>query len=187
MLRRHCNHVPPQNSCSLPFAGATFSHQRFSPWSFLNMKACSSDVFKWVSRSKVGYFVIGFIFVVFPGTAARAWSFSWPTLDLSRIERAQETSTSRIEVEILKIEPSGFQPAEISRPAGPFVLIIRNRSGAQGLLLRLRRRGAEGFREIQLSRRRTIWRGQLDLPAGTYVLAEVNHPQWVLNINISPR
>ena len=150
------------------------------------MKACSSDVFKWVSRSKVAYVVISFIVVVFPGTAARAWSFSWPTLDSSRIERAQVTST-RIEVEILKIEPSGFQPAEINRPAGPFVLIMRNRSGAQGLLLRLRRRGGEGVREIQLSRRRTIWHQQLDLPVGTYVLSEVNHPQWVLNINISPR
>src|SRR5690349_7111127 len=40
---------------------------------------------------------------------------------------------AQIEAEVITILPSGFQPAQITRPAGKFLLAVENRSGLKSI------------------------------------------------------
>lgn len=52
---------------------------------------------------------------------------------------AAQTSPTKIEVELVTLQPHGFEPAELTRPQGRFVLGVDNRSGLEDIQLRLER------------------------------------------------
>ena len=93
----------------------------------------------------------------------------------------------RRESELITIEPHGFEPAEITRPQGRFLLAIDNRSGLEDIQLRLER--AEGGRvpSLEARNRRLSWREEVDLPPGRYVIKETDHPEWSCLITITAR
>ncbi len=81
----------------------------------------------------------------------------------------------------------GFQPAEITRPAGQFLLAVDNRSEVDQLTFRLERDNKSRLHEKQLPKGGVKWREVVDLPPGHYVLAEAAHPEWTCRINITAR
>lgn len=91
------------------------------------------------------------------------------------------------EAELITIEPHGFEPAQVTRPQGRFLLAIDNRSGLEDIQLRLER--AEGGRvpALEARNRRLSWREEVDLPPGRYVIRETNHPEWSCLITITAR
>ncbi len=92
----------------------------------------------------------------------------------------------RIEPFIVTLKPTGFEPAELTRPRGMFLLIVDNRSNNPDLLFRLD--GENGKREHEQQTRkggRLDWNKPLDLPPGRYLLTETNHPEWVCKITIT--
>ena len=92
----------------------------------------------------------------------------------------------RTEMELVKLTAKGFEPAEITRPAGKFLLGVTNRTGLPELSLRLiheSRRSVDGKR----LGREISWRRVLDLPPGRYALREASHPDWVCRITINAR
>jgi hypothetical protein len=92
----------------------------------------------------------------------------------------------QLEAELITILPSGFQPTEITRPAGKFLLAIENRSGLQSIDFNLR--AESGTRLFQVSRtwERPDWTEVVNPPPGRYVLGEANHPTWQCVITITP-
>jgi hypothetical protein len=93
----------------------------------------------------------------------------------------------RIEAELISIRPSGFEPTQITRPKGPFLLAIENRSGLKQIEFQL---GVErGMRLFQIKRswERSNWNQVVDPPAGQYVLTEANHPDWKCTISITEK
>ena len=90
------------------------------------------------------------------------------------------------QAELVRLTTKGFEPAEITRPTGKFLLGVTNRTGLPELSLRLthesRRRvdGKELGREVG-------WRRVLDLPPGRYALREASHPDWICRITINAR
>ena len=95
-------------------------------------------------------------------------------------------SGERAEAELLMLTTKGFQPAEITRPAGKFLLGVTNRTGLPELSLVLineSRRSVDGKR----LGREMSWRRVLDLPPGQYGLSEAGHPNWVCRITITAR
>ncbi len=96
----------------------------------------------------------------------------------------RDPQNQRIEAEIISIRPTGFEPTQITRPKGPFLLAIENRSGLKQIEFQL---GVEGgMRSFQIERtwERSDWNQVVDLPAGRYVLTETNHPAWKCTISI---
>lgn len=92
-----------------------------------------------------------------------------------------------LEVELITITPAGFEPKEISRLKGPFLLAVENRSGLEDVLLRLdRATGGDRLKEVRVNRKKLDWRDQVDLTPGHYVLMEANHPGWTCGITITP-
>lgn len=78
---------------------------------------------------------------------------------------AQGKSDQDIEAEVITILPTGFEPRELSRPTGRFLLMFDNESGLQSLELRLERTGMPRITELRLNRK-TESTQLLNLPAG---------------------
>lgn len=92
---------------------------------------------------------------------------------------------AQIEAEIVTIKPHGFEPAEITRPQGRFLLMVDNRSGLEAVSLRLTREGGPRVREMRVPREEPDWSEVVDLEPGRYLLTEANHSRWVCVITIS--
>lgn len=98
--------------------------------------------------------------------------------------RATAAAAQTLEEVKVTLKPTGFEPAEVIRAAGPFRLRVVNASGEEGLTFRLiKATGQEVFRSAPAAGS-SDWSGGLDLPAGRYVFTEVNHPEWALNISV---
>src|SRR5215212_9849510 len=73
--------------------------------------------------------------------------------------------------ELITITPNGFDPAEITRPAGRVILEVDNRGGLEEVTLLLERENGPREREARVRRSELDWRGEVTLRPGTYVLA----------------
>lgn len=91
------------------------------------------------------------------------------------------------EGEVITIRPRGFDPPEIVRTHGRFTLMVENRSGVEEVSLRLDREAGSRLHNVRVERKQLDWRQGVDLPPGTYILTEENHPEWVCRITITPR
>lgn len=98
---------------------------------------------------------------------------------------AQGDAENRLETEILTITPTGFEPAEITRPAGPFILAIHNQSGEPERALRVDRVRGNKLIEVRMARWRRAVHQQVNLPAGEYLLSIDDHPELNCRITIT--
>src|SRR6266404_4524508 len=96
----------------------------------------------------------------------------------------QQTPLPRVEVEEISIRRYGFEPREISRSTGRFILVIANPGGKQDLDFSIHREAGEKLQSMQLPRNQRDWNDSLVLAPGRYVLSEASHPNWLCRINI---
>ena len=89
------------------------------------------------------------------------------------------------ESELITITPHGFEPQEITRPRGRFLLMIDNRSGLSATSLALTREAGERTHEMRVPREEPNWSDVVNLPPGRYVLTESDHPRWACRITIT--
>jgi hypothetical protein len=99
---------------------------------------------------------------------------------------SQARSNESAEVEQIDLRPSGFEPSEITRPSGRFLLGVNNRTGLTDLSLTLVHESGRSAASKRLSRVKT-WREVLDLHPGRYVLREATHRDWLCRITITER
>jgi hypothetical protein len=90
----------------------------------------------------------------------------------------------KVEVELITLQSTGFEPAEVTRPSGPFLMSIINRSGLPQLSLVLQR-DDRGFSERKRIGKERVWRRVFDLQPGRYVLRDIDHPEWKCQITIT--
>lgn len=96
-----------------------------------------------------------------------------------------QRSGADIQAELITIAPHGFEPLELTRPRGRFVLMIENRSGLKEVALSLTREGGARVREMRVPREQPDWSEVVDLEPGRYLLSEANHSDWVCAITIT--
>ena len=90
-----------------------------------------------------------------------------------------------IQAELITITPTGFEPAELTRPKGKFLLAIDNRSGLDEVDFYFERETG-GRVNVPLSRRgKLAWREIVDLPPGTYILRATNDQSWRCRLTIT--
>ena len=83
-------------------------------------------------------------------------------------------STTRLEVELITLRANGFEPLRISRPKGPFVLILEDRSGNNSSSFALQRVNGERLRDVPTSRMKYEWHDVMNLAPGDYLLTNTN-------------
>ena len=112
--------------------------------------------------------------------------FQLPSNDTSAL---RTPSAGIIGIKYIRLYPHGFEPQKITSMEGPFLLAVDNRSGfIKGeITFRLDKVGANRIREARLPVRKRGWRERIDLAPGTYLLTEINHPQWKCEITIVSR
>ena len=95
------------------------------------------------------------------------------------------STPSTMEAELISISTGGFYPKQITRPSGPFFLVIKNHSRVPTLQLHLDHRGAEKIFEQGLVHYDGGYQTVLDLKPGDYDLTEPGNPKWRCTITIS--
>jgi len=105
---------------------------------------------------------------------------------LGTLRRASDGHSQPTEIELITLRPAGFEPAEITRPKGPFVLFIDDRSGRENSSLVLQRSNGGQVRAIGLQRKKTEWNDVVDLTPGTYILQDANNSELRCQITILP-
>lgn len=98
----------------------------------------------------------------------------------------QEEQEEKAKVIHFTIRPTGFEPAEVTIPAGKYLVAIQNRSGLRELMLRLNAEAGGRLLEVNMPKGKLDWRRWLNLTPGDYTLTEVNNPEWVCHIKITP-
>ena len=90
-----------------------------------------------------------------------------------------------VQAELITVTPTGFEPSEITRPKGRFLLAIDNQSGLDEVEFYFERETG-GRVNVPLSRRGKIaWREIVDLTPGTYILRATNDESWRCHITIT--
>jgi len=97
----------------------------------------------------------------------------------------QVSAQQEVETEVITLRPSGFEPAEIVRPAGRVMFAVDNRSGAGEVVLRLARAGGDQLNKARASRNTRALREVVNLAPGEYTLTETGHTEWVCRITIT--
>ena len=93
---------------------------------------------------------------------------------------------TQLEIELVTLRPAGFEPSEITRPKGPFVLFVEDPSGRENSSLVLQRVNGERLRTIGLQRKKSEWNDVIDLTPGTYILQDVNNSALRCQVTILP-
>jgi len=96
----------------------------------------------------------------------------------------QGKKDQKLEIEAVTITPEGFEPQQLERTAGPFILSVTNQSGVDALNVRIETEQHNRFREKILPLVTPYWREKIDPPQGKYVITEENHPEWTLTLII---
>ena len=125
---------------------------------------------------------------------ARAWLAPSPKLapQLSTALQPQPihpiktmaAAQSQIETMRVTVTTIGFDPDELTHPAGQVVLAVDNRSGLEEVRLRLDREGGERLADVLVERGQLDWHDTVTLSAGYYTLTEANHPEWSCRITV---
>ena len=89
-----------------------------------------------------------------------------------------------LETQRITLTPMGFEPAEVTRPAGRFLLAINDRSGQGDSRFVLRRSTGEQLREfrVAITPRKHEWREVVNLPPGRYLLSDGDNPEHVCHL-----
>jgi hypothetical protein len=82
------------------------------------------------------------------------------------------------------LTPNGFQPPQLTRPPGKFVLAVVPQIGSLDFSFRLDDGLGRHLRAAQVPSEQPHWADVYDLPPGTYTLRELNHAEWVCQITI---
>jgi uncharacterized cupredoxin-like copper-binding protein len=122
------------------------------------------------------------LLIVLIGAAAVASAHLICAALAERVPKVAAIQPQRIlETQRITLTPMGFEPAEVTRPAGRFLLAINDRSGQRDSSFVLRRSTGERLREFRPgeTHRKHEWREVVNLPPGRYLLSDVENPEHV--------
>lgn len=88
---------------------------------------------------------------------------------------------------LITVRHTGFEPSEITRPAGRVFLLVQNRSGYHEVALRLDREAGSRLHDVRVPRSKLDWLQVVDLQPGRYVLTDAYHPDWACRITVTPK
>jgi hypothetical protein len=145
------------------------------------------------SRSRRLLLAIACLTLLAMGISARAWLIpadATPPRPAPR--RAPPPTSARntkelLPSELITITTRGFEPRELTRPAGRFFLSVENRSRRRGLTLILDPEHGNRVREYTEPEGELDWTDELQLTPGRYMLTTRERPDWVCQITVTPQ
>ena len=129
--------------------------------------------------------VIAAPLVTYAGLRASTSRNRQPTLVQNTPASVSQRSET-LEVELITVESYGFEPSTITRPKGPFMLLVDDRTGKDSSSLQLQRVNGERVRDVSTNKTKSEWNGLIDLPPGDYILTIAGSPESQCQIRIQP-
>ena len=96
-----------------------------------------------------------------------------------------QNPNATVQTELITITSTGFEPTELTRPKGRFLLAIDNRSGLDDVQFYFERETGGPVNVPLNHRRKLAWRDIIDLQPGTYILRTRNDDSWRCRITIT--
>jgi hypothetical protein len=127
-----------------------------------------------------------FIVVVAVVAYGKFASYSTPGPKESAPAIVAQNASDDLEVELITLRPEGFEPLQITRPKGLFVLVVDDRSGKEGSSLTLQRLKGERLRDLKTNRKKSEWYDLINLPPGDYILSDAENPERRCQITLLP-
>lgn len=137
------------------------------------------------SKSVVIFAGVVLTAIAVSGIAARSWYAPSSVPSSMRPASAQPTPPESMQVEQVTATPRGFEPLQLTRPSGKFLLNINNRSELKSVTLLLLDEQGERVRQKQLPIGKLSWAEVIDLPPGRYTLTEAEHREWTCELTIN--
>ena len=125
------------------------------------------------------------LFVIVVGLVVYGRFVSHPASETAPAIIAQGQNANP-EIEFIILRPEGFEPLQITRPKGPFVLLVDDRSGKERSSLKLQRMKGENLKDLHTNRKKSEWYDLIDLPPGDYVLSDTENPARRCQITLRP-
>ena len=124
------------------------------------------------------------------GLSRKGKAATWSVASRAQTNNVQLPERNRqiaqMESELITITPHGFEPQEITRPAGAFLLFIEDRSGFKRISPQITRLAGLRVLNLTISREQPDWSDVLNLQPGVYLLTDSDHPTWLCRVTIIP-
>ncbi|HEV8431328.1 MAG TPA: hypothetical protein VGQ41_25735 [Pyrinomonadaceae bacterium] len=105
--------------------------------------------------------------------------------DLATEAKGVGSNQAPSDVLLVSLLPTGFEPSEVTHPAGKFLFGVNNRTGLDDLRFQLIDESGRPVGEKRMVKEK-IWRKVIEPTAGRYVLRVVGHPSWRCELIIAP-
>lgn len=138
-----------------------------------------------ISGSRLPLLAFALTAAVVCAAAARSWLAVLVVQPRATLQGGHRPE--RLETERITIRPDGFEPAQITRAQGEFILAADNLSGLREVTLILEHETGKRVHERRVPLEQFKWRARLDLNPGRYVIREVDHPEWACALTITPK
>lgn len=106
-------------------------------------------------------------------------------MDQASSSSASQSDADKLEVELVTLRASGFEPLEIRRPKGSFVLLLEDRSGKDNSSFTLQDVKGQHLRNVNTNRMKFEWHDVLSLHPGDYLVTS-NNSDSACHITILP-
>jgi hypothetical protein len=93
-------------------------------------------------------------------------------------------TTAPGEVVLINLTATGFEPDQITRPAGRFLFGVNNRSGLSDLTFQMVAESGSTTGQKRMIQEK-LWRKVIEPQPGRYLLRVPGHPKWTCNITIT--
>ncbi|MGE0132301.1 MAG: hypothetical protein AB7U82_29820 [Blastocatellales bacterium] len=112
---------------------------------------------------------------------------AWLTRPAAVAEASALAAQTKMEVELVTLKRWGFEPKEITRPKGRFLLVINNRAEqSRQLTFSLADERRNRLKDVKLGANGKKNSNDLyDLSPGAYLLTVAEFPEWVCRITIT--
>jgi hypothetical protein len=87
---------------------------------------------------------------------------------------------------MVSLLPTGFEPSELTHPAGKILLGVNNRTGLSDLRFQLTDENGRPVGEKRMVKEK-IWRKVIEPKPGRYMLRVLGHPSWFCDVIITPQ
>lgn len=141
---------------------------------------------------RLAFIVLALAFLTASLVSGREWLRTFakalsPTSERETLNSPQsDRRKDRVEAEVITLLPTGFQPSQITRPRGEFLILVDNRTELNDLTLQLNSVAGQRLREVRLTREKQTAKQLEDLYPGEYLLTEAGHADWICKITITP-
>lgn len=95
-----------------------------------------------------------------------------------------QAPSSTVSSVFLRILPGRIEPAAVTVKSGSLTIIVQNSSTAPNVSMELHQVRGKHLRTVSMARGQRHSLETYDLAPGSYVLSEVNHPDWHCTISV---